>query len=103
MFKHIAIASAIAISALTITGCAVTRDQQSVGAYIDDATATTQVKARFADSPVVSAMAIKVETLNGMVQLSGFAKSATERQTAENIARGASGIRGVINNIVVRP
>ncbi|AOW12684.1 transporter [Hydrogenophaga crassostreae] len=103
MFKNIAIASALAISALTITGCAVSRDQQSVGAYIDDATATTQVKARFADHPVVSAMAIKVETLNGVVQLSGFAKSPDERQIAETIARGASGVKDVINGIVVRP
>lgn len=103
MIKKIALASAIAISALYVTGCAVSRDQQSVGAYIDDATTTTQVKARFAENPVVSAMAIKVETLNGVVQLSGFAKSADERHTAETIARGASGVRGVINDIVVRP
>lgn len=103
MIKQLTIASALAISALTITGCAVSRDQQSVGSYIDDATATTQVKARFADDPVVSAMSIKVETLNGVVQLSGFAKSQDERRTAETIARGASGIRGVINDIVVRP
>jgi osmotically-inducible protein OsmY len=102
MIKQLTIASALAISALTITGCAVSRDQQSVGSYIDDATATTQVKARFADDPVVSAMSIKVETLNGVVQLSGFAKTAEERETAETIARGASGIRGVINDIVVR-
>jgi hyperosmotically inducible periplasmic protein len=103
MIKSIFLASALAIGALTITGCAVSRDQQSVGAYIDDATATTQVKARFADDPVVSAMSIKVETLNGLVQLSGFAKTAAERARAEEIASKASGVRGVVNDIIVRP
>ena len=103
MFKSIALASAVALGALTLSGCAVTRDQQSVGSYIDDATATTQVKARFADDPMVSAMAIKVETLKGVVQLSGFAKSVEERSKAEAIARTASGVKGVFNDIVVRP
>ena len=103
MIKPILLASAMAIGALSITGCAVSRDQQSVGAYIDDATATTQVKARFADDPVVSAMSIKVETLNGLVQLSGFAKTQAERERAEEIASKASGVRGVVNDIIVRP
>ena len=102
MIKRLALASAIAISALYLSGCAVSRDQQSVGSYIDDATSTTQVKARFAEDKVVSAMAIKVETLDGVVQLSGFAKSFQERKQAETIARGASGVRGVINDIIVR-
>ena len=79
-------AAMLAVGTLTMGGCAVTREQSTVGQYVDDSTITTQVKARFAESPVVSAMAIKVETLNRTVQLSGFAKNATERDTAESIA-----------------
>jgi len=96
-------AAMLAVSVLTLGGCAVTRDQSTVGQYVDDATITTQVKARFADSPVVSAMAIKVETLNGTVQLSGFAKSATERDTAESIASKVPNVKAVKNDIVIRP
>ena len=79
------------------------RDQQTVGSYVDDATITTQVKARFADDPTVSAMAIQVETLKGTVQLSGFAKSAAERANAEAIARNVPGVKSVLNSISVRP
>ena len=58
------------------TGCSVARDQQTVGSYVDDAAITTAVKAKMAeDKAGVSAAAISVETLNGTVQLSGFAKS----------------------------
>lgn len=103
MIKKIALASAIAIVAITSTGCAVVRDQQSVGAYVDDATITTRVKARFADDPKVSAMAIQVETLKGTVQLSGFAKSSAERASAETIAKAVPGVTRVINDIAVRP
>ena len=103
MFKTIALASALALGTVTITGCAVARDQQTVGSYIDDTTITTQVKARFAEDPTVSAMSIGVETLKGVVQLSGFAKSATERDRAEALARHTPGAASVVNAIVVRP
>lgn len=96
-------AALLASSVLGVAGCAVTREQSTVGQYVDDSTITTQVKARFAESPVVSAMAISVETLNGTVQLSGFAKNETERSTAESIARKVPNVKAVKNDIVVKP
>lgn len=102
MLKTIALASALALGAVTLTGCAVARDQQTVGSYIDDTTITTQVKARFAEDPAVSAMSIKVETLKGVVQLSGFAKNSTERSQAETIASNVKGVTRVTNDIIVK-
>ncbi len=84
------------------TGCAVARDQQSVGSYIDDATLTTRVKAKFAENSTVSAMAIGVESLKGVVQLSGFAKSEAEKDMAGKLARETSGVVSVKNDIIVR-
>ncbi len=101
--RHIFIASMTALTlVLTTTGCAVVRDQQSVGQYVDDATLTTRVKAKFAENTTVSAMAINVETLKGTVQLSGFAKSAEEKDVAERLARETSGVVAVRNDIIVR-
>lgn len=98
------IASAAAVIALiTASGCAVTRGQETVGAYVDDASITTSVKARFVDNKEVDASAIKVETLNGTVMLSGFAKNSTERVTAESIASNVKGVKSVKNAISVRP
>lgn len=99
---HALLAAASAFAVVSITGCAVARDQQTVGAFVDDATLTTKVKARFAEDPKVAATSIGVETLNGTVQLSGFAKSTEERSTAERIARSTSGVKAVKNDIVVR-
>ena len=97
------IAAMSAAVLLTATGCAVTRGQETVGAYIDDTGITTLVKSRFVENKQVDAAAISVETLNGTVMLSGFAKSNLERNTAENIARGVNGVRMVKNEIAVRP
>jgi hyperosmotically inducible periplasmic protein len=99
----LALVAAASIVALQTAGCAVARDQQSVGSFIDDSTLTTRVKAKFAEDPTVSALAISVETLKGQVQLSGFAKSASEKSMAEQLARNTSGVQSVKNDIVVRP
>jgi osmotically-inducible protein OsmY len=98
------IASALTVLALVAaSGCAVQRGQETVGAYVDDAAITTSIKARFIEAKEVDAGAIKVETLNGTVMLSGFAKSQTERATAQDIAQKVSGVRNVKNEIAVRP
>jgi osmotically-inducible protein OsmY len=94
---------ALAASLIALSGCAVTRGQETVGAYVDDAAITTSVKAKFVDNKDVDAASIKVETLNGTVLLSGFAKNTTERSSAEKIARNVSGVKSVKNEISVRP
>ncbi len=104
MFIRTTIAATMtAIVLLSATGCAVSRGQETTGAYIDDTGITTLVKARFVENKQVDAASISVETLNGTVMLSGFAKSANEKSTAETIARGVSGVKSVKNQIVIRP
>lgn len=88
---------------LLTSGCAVTRGQESVGAYIDDTAITTAVKSHFFDNRFVDGTAISVETLNGTVMLSGFAKNANEKATAESLARKVKGVKSVKNEIAVRP
>ena len=102
-FRKLAIITLSSLALLTATGCAVTRGQETVGAYVDDTVITSTVKSRFIEDTQVSAAAISVETLNGTVMLSGFAKSGNERMTAENIARGVNGVKMVKNEIAVRP
>ena len=101
--RHSFAALAAAVSIVALSGCAVIRGQETVGAYVDDATITTQVKAKMIDNKDVDAGAIKVETLNGTVMLSGFAKSDKERSAAEQIARNINGVKSVKNEIAIRP
>ncbi len=101
--KTTLIAAMMAAALLTTAGCAVTRGQETVGASVDDTGITTLIKARMAESKLVSATSISVETLNGVVMLSGFAKDATEKSAAENIARGVKNVKSVKNEIAIRP
>jgi len=99
-----AVAALVAASTLVLgSGCAVMRGQESVGAYVDDAAITTTVKAKMVEDKNVDASSIKVQTLNGEVMLSGFAKNSVEKNTAESIAMKVKGVKSVKNQIVVRP
>lgn len=101
--RAIAFAVVTGATLMAATGCSVFRDQQTVGSYMDDAGITAAVKAKMAEDKTVSATSISVETLKGTVQLSGFAKSQTEKNRAEEIARSTNHVREVRNSIVVRP
>ncbi|MDR3065553.1 MULTISPECIES: BON domain-containing protein [Comamonas] len=101
--RALAFSLVAATTVLATTACSVARDQQTVGSYVDDAGITTAVKAKMAEDKAVSATAISVETMNGTVQLSGFAKSEAEKARAGEIARTTKHVREVRNSIVVRP
>ena len=103
IIRHTLAAVITAVALLSATGCAVTRNQESVGAYIDDSVITAAIKGRMVDNPNVDAAAISVETMKGTVMLSGFAKNATERSVAESLAWKTSGVKAVKNEIAVRP
>ena len=101
--SKLAIYAMAASTLLAMSACAVTRGQQTTGAYIDDSAITASVKSRFVENKEVDAAAISVETLNGTVMLSGFAKNSNEKAAAETIAKKVEGVRLVKNEIAVRP
>ena len=88
---------------LVTSGCAVWRGQENVGSYVDDKAITTAVKAKLIEDKSTGGLSINVDTLNGTVALSGFAKSQFEKDQAGRIAAGTKGVREVRNNLVVRP
>ncbi|BAL96126.1 BON domain-containing protein [Rubrivivax gelatinosus] len=103
LIRNTLAATITAVAALVVLpGCAVTRDQSTVGEYIDDSAITTAVKAKFVEDKSVDASAISVETLRGEVMLSGFAKSGTEKARAETLARSVNGVKQVKNQLEVR-
>jgi hyperosmotically inducible protein len=103
MNYHAAIATAIVALALIATyGCAVAPGRETAAAA-EDTAISTAIKVRFLDNKDVDASRMWVETLNGSVMLSGFAKNATQRSTAERIARTVNGVKALTNEIAVRP
>lgn len=90
------------VFALVLAACAATSDQSSTGEFIDDSVITTRVKAALVKDPMVSALDVSVESFKGAVQLSGFVKTAAERDRAAQIADGVPGVTQVFNSIQLR-
>lgn len=88
---------------LAAPGCAVTRGLETAGAYVDDVGITATIKARFVDSTQVSATAIGVQTMNGIVVLSGVARTRGEKVAAEEIARSVNHVKLVRTEITIAP
>lgn len=93
--------SGLAVASFT-SGCASSSTSASTGEYIDDSAITVKVKAAFVKDPVVKVLDVKVETYKGVVQLSGFVSTNTERAQAGAIAAGVDGVVRVENRIIVK-
>jgi hyperosmotically inducible protein len=92
----------IALALMLLGGCAPIEGRETAGQYVDDATVSTKVRAQLVSNQSLKGFDIHVETMQDVVQLSGFVDSLDQKTQAEQIARGVNGVRGVRNDIVVR-
>ena len=97
-----ALAIFFALSMITMVGCAAPDKQQTVGAYIDDSTITTRVKAAIFDDPGLRFSEINVETFDGVVQLSGFVSTQVEINRAVQMTRTIQGVKSVKSDMQLK-
>ena len=83
-------------------GCAATPTHESTGQYVDDTVITTRVKSALLGDDSVKSLAVGVETLKGVVQLSGFVDNPLQRAAAGRTAASVEGVRDVKNNLIVK-
>ena len=87
---------------VSLAACAPTRTSESTGAYIDDASITTKVKAAILADAGLRVFDIHVVTEKDVVQLSGFVDSSPMIGRASDVASRVAGVRGVRNDLIVR-
>jgi hyperosmotically inducible protein len=86
----------------SLAACAQTATSESTGAYVDDASITTKVKAAILDDSSLKVFEIHVDTAKDVVELSGFVDSEPMIARAGHVAAGIAGVRSVRNDLVVR-
>lgn len=74
---------------------------EQAGDYVSDAALTTKVKAALAAHGELSALAISVETDQGIVTLSGDVESDANAALAEEVVSGLDGVKDVHNALEV--
>lgn len=71
-------------------------------AKADDIAITAKVNAALAGDPKLSAIKIDVDTVDGRVNLAGFAPDAASRDRATDLTKAVSGVVSVDNKLEVR-
>ena len=89
----------VAVSLVSVVGCASGPQKEGTGEYIDDTAITTKVKAAIFNEPTLKSAEINVETFKGVVQLSGFVTSTAAQNKAVEVARGVAGVKSVKNDM----
>jgi osmotically-inducible protein OsmY len=74
---------------------------RTIGEKVDDASITAQVKLTLLFHRSTSAINTKVETMNGVVTLSGKASNAAELDLATKLANDVYGVKSVTNRMTI--
>ena len=91
------------ISTLALSGgCAATPTRDSTGQYVDDTIITSKVKSALLGDEAVKSFAVSVETVKGVVQLSGFVNNSDQKSAAGKDTWGVVGVKDVKNNLIVK-
>jgi len=93
---------ALPLLMLALASCSMFEGKETGGQYADDTVITAKVKEAFIADPKVKNMEVNVETMQGVVQLSGFVDSSAMEHRAVRIAQGISGVKSVQDNMSVR-
>ena len=72
---------------------------QGTATAVKDTSITTKVKIALHDDQITSMDSIHVDTVAGVVTLSGIVSSREEAERAAEIARSTTGVRDVVNNL----
>lgn len=82
-------------------GYKVATDERTAGQIMDDSTITGNVKTEMIKAKDVKARNVDVDTIDGVVFLSGMVDSRQEAKRAAEIAKSMSGVKKVKNDLQV--
>lgn len=76
--------------------------KRSIGRYLDDKEITARIKAKFIADPELKALSIDVDTLDGVVTLTGVVERESQKERAVSLAKSVEGVKQIIVNIQVK-
>src|SRR3954462_8199897 len=93
---------AVAAVLAAFSGVSAAQTTRDTGTIVNDAWITTQVYARFFLDADIKGRNIKVETVSGVVTLSGNVQSSAERNQAVAKAKAVEGVKQVVDKLGAR-
>lgn len=97
---YLAVAGALGVTGLlTLAGCSSSMVTKST--RHTDSGITSEVQAALEDNAKVKARQVEVETLEGVVYLTGVVETEESRREAGRVSWRTDGVRGVVNDLTV--
>lgn len=97
--RNLMVCVAVLFTVMVVVSACETPAGRSAGQVVDDATITSQVKAKLLADSVTKGIAVSVETFEGQVTLTGAVDAENQRERAVQIARSVKGVKKV-NNLI---
>lgn len=94
--------AAVAVLLAAALAACTARTDPTVGRHIDDASITAAIKAKLAGDRLGALTGVDVDTVNGIVYLSGTVPDPVAKQRAAELAREVDGVARVENNLQAR-
>jgi hyperosmotically inducible protein len=101
LLKSTSLPIAILFALAGLTGCQVIQGNRSLPQYTSDASITARAKAKLINSNNVSGARVHIESDKGIIILSGFVRSRSEKENAENVVREVKGVIQVENKLEI--
>lgn len=77
-------------------------NKEGMQGYAGDTATTSEIKAKLLADDIVPSRKVKVETTDGVVQLSGTVDSQAQSERAESITKAVDGVKSVKNDLKVK-
>jgi len=94
---------AVAAVLAAFPGVSAAQTTRDTGTIVNDAWITTQIYARFFMDADIKGRNLKVETVAGVVTLSGNVQSSAERNQAVAKAKAVEGVKQVVDKLALAP
>ncbi len=76
--------------------------ERGVKQYLSDKEITARIKAKLIADPELKALSIDVDTVNGVVALTGVVENEAQKERAVNHAKSVPGVKAVVVNLQVK-
>jgi len=101
-YKNI-VAAAMAVTLISLVGCVAPGAPGYPATAVDDANVSALIKTALVNEAMFKVNQIRIETVNGVVTLSGTVQSRPESDRVVEMTKTIQGVREIRNNLDVRP
>ena len=98
-----AVATAMAVAMISLVGCVAPGTPGYPATSVDDANVTAQVRTALVNEAMFKINQVRVETVNGVVTLTGTVQSRPEADRVVEMTKTVQGVKEIRNSLDVRP